>query len=304
MSLISKLRNRKGSQTTELDVLRVVAKRLGQQNELLTKQHAETMRMLGQLETQTRLMDGMRNAALHPLREELYESMRGRHLSMFETLDAVRADRLGLARFGDGELRLAFYPDFDIKFQPNSPALRSELMGILEDRSLPVMLTLPEPSRDRFWTDFWANHWHRIRHILDHQPRWGHTQVTRREFFGTYGADAVEAWRTVWAGRDALLVAGTGSRFEMIDALFGSLNSIERMDAPPTDAYSEIDAIERGIVDRKPDLVLLALGPSGTVLAHRLARHGIQALDIGHITAVWRQVFEGAGSPESLPAAR
>lgn len=271
---------------------------------LLTEQNAHTAAVLKQVETQTRLMDGLRNAALHPLREEIFSTMRNRQLSMFDTLKTVREERLSLARFGDGELRLALYPDFDIKFQQNSVALREELLEAMGSQDLPLLITFPEASRDRFWTDFWTNHWHRLKPLVEQQPRLGHTQVTRREFFGTYRQSAVEAWRSVWEGRDALLVAGKGSRFTMVDDLFGSLNSITRFDAPASNAFDDLDSIVESIIAEKPDLVLAALGPAGTLLAYRLARHGIQTLDIGHITAIWQQVFEGAGTPESLPSVR
>ena len=60
---------------------------------------------------------------------------------------------------------------------------------------------------------------------------------------------------------------------------------MRRILAPSTNAFSRCDDILKSVLDnyRQNELVLLALGPTATVLAAELAERGIQALDVGHV---------------------
>jgi hypothetical protein len=52
---------------------------------------------------------------------------------------------------------------------------------------------------------------------------------------------------------------------------------------PMYDAWDGIDDYEVQLVKYKPDVALLSLGPTATVLAHRMAKHNIHAVDLGSI---------------------
>lgn len=110
-------------------------------------------------------------------------------------------------------------------------------------------------------------------------------------------------WRACWDGRAVTIVTGKDSRFELIDPLFSGIEP-RFIYAPSRNAYSEVDQIMDQLLSESRDLVLLSLGPTATVLAARLADHGIQALDIGHISASYNQTFKSAPSPEKLPVQR
>ena len=55
--------------------------------------------------------------------------------------------------------------------------------------------------------------------------------------------------------------------------------------APNKDAFAVYDDILRAVCDmhERDQLVLIALGPTATILAADLSRKGIQALDVGHM---------------------
>jgi len=57
------------------------------------------------------------------------------------------------------------------------------------------------------------------------------------------------------------------------------------------DAYSKIDDLEERILEgHRFDMpVLLCLGPTATVLAARLARKGVHAIDLGHVGMFMRR---------------
>ena len=51
-------------------------------------------------------------------------------------------------------------------------------------------------------------------------------------------------------------------------------------------------------------MVIIALGPTATVLAYDLSLKGIQSLDIGHITNVYDRIVYGKDTPEKLAMAK
>lgn len=54
---------------------------------------------------------------------------------------------------------------------------------------------------------------------------------------------------------------------------------------PSKSAFSVYDKILRNVLEvhEKEELILIALGPTATILAYDLAEKGVQALDVGHI---------------------
>ncbi|MDR2870426.1 MAG: GT-D fold domain-containing protein, partial [Deferribacteraceae bacterium] len=71
---------------------------------------------------------------------------------------------------------------------------------------------------------------------------------------------------------------------------------------PPANAWDEYDTIFEAAKKYSTDwLVLISAGPTATVLAYDLYKVGYQALDIGHIAASLKEVYDGAPIPERTP---
>ena len=209
-----------------------------------------------------------------------------------------------LARFGDGEFLSMLRPGYDLYFQRTTPALSAELRGIWTMQDLDpgsLLLGFPDVSKGPYWSDVWANAWPDLRPITRTDLTYGNTHVSRPRYFHRLGRRGVDLWRQVWADKSVCVVTGTGSRFEPIEDLFGSAATVSRENAPPIDAYADVDALERRLLDNPADIILLSLGPTATVLAARLSRHGRRAIDIGHITSSYRTAFLGGVRPEHQP---
>lgn len=225
-------------------------------------------------------------------------------LGLDETVTRLVSTGTSLARFGDGELGAMMRPGYDLYLQRSSPQLRAELRGIWTLQDLDpatLLLGFPLPFTGAYWTGVWGSLWPELRLITRDDVRYGNSHVTRPVYFRRLGGRGVDLWRAVWAERSVCVVTGTGSRFDLIPELFGSAASVVLETAPPVDAYAQVDALERRLLAIPVDLVLLALGPTATVLAARLARRGRRALDIGHIVNSYKTVFHGADRPEHLP---
>lgn len=290
---------------------------LGQIRDELVKSRdvATTQRKLledlrGELQGQRRLTRLLLDRSLAPMEDEIEATIGAVQMSMRETLDVIHERRLSLARFGDGELMLMANGDHKLQFQRNSPELRAELRAALNpDWQAPgrVLVTLPPPFRGhQHWISAWIMTWSALKPLIDPARRYGHTQITRPMFFQQEGAAGVAQWRRLWQGRPVLVVTGRGSRFDLIPELFDSAGKVDVLHTAPEHAFAERDAILQGVIERAgPEtLVLLSLGPTATLLAHRIAATGVQALDIGHISASYNYVHANGALPEALRTSR
>ena len=66
-------------------------------------------------------------------------------------------------------------------------------------------------------------------------------------------------------------------------------------------AYDSFGQIKEIILQiHKNELVLMALGPTATVLALDLSQHGIQALDVGHLDIEYEWYLHNAMKKEAI----
>ena len=71
---------------------------------------------------------------------------------------------------------------------------------------------------------------------------------------------------------------------KVINDLLNNANSIKRILVPAEEAYNKYDKIYKEAIKMdKKNLILIAAGPTATVLAYDLSKLGYQAVDIGHI---------------------
>lgn len=74
------------------------------------------------------------------------------------------------------------------------------------------------------------------------------------------------------------------------------------MYSAPKNAYEQLEAVRESALQDDSDLTLISLGPAGSVLAYWLAKAGKQAIDIGHISDSYQNVFKGGSWPETKSA--
>jgi glycosyltransferase involved in cell wall biosynthesis len=220
-------------------------------------------------------------------------------MTFTETIDEITSNGQSIARFGDGELYLTLRPHLDLPFQKNSEELRSEL-GALLSNDVPGLITCIPPMLliGSFWPHFWANEWRKLKPRLTASERYGNSMVTRPEYFRERGVAGVRDWQRVWKGKRVLVVTGRNSRFDLTPALFEGAGRITFIYSEAKNAYDRLPLVEAQISSSAHDIVLIALGPAGTVLAGRLARAGMHAIDIGHLGNSYRTIFKDDPVPE------
>lgn len=81
------------------------------------------------------------------------------------------------------------------------------------------------------------------------------------------------------------------------------LRILYRILAPAKNAYDKYDEIVAAIKEHVPwgSLVILALGPTATIMAYDLAKMGYQALDLGHFDIQYEYHIRDIHSKQPIP---
>jgi hypothetical protein len=199
-------------------------------------------------------------------------------LSEDETIDRALAGA-SLSRYGDGELRVAL--GGDCISQVRDPRLAREMQEVLKSTKhyLPCIPNAysKSPKRDA-WLKYATPGYTRL---YDARLVYGSSLITRPD--SAPWIDRPDYWekvRSLWRDRDVTLAIGTERSLRV--NMMPEAKSIRVVMGPRRDAFAEIDRIEEEI-GTPSGPVIICMGCTATVLAPRLARKGVWALDLGHI---------------------
>lgn len=221
-----------------------------------------------------------------------------------ETLDKIIANNHSVSRFGDGEFGIM--SGKSIIFQQYSKELCKRLNEIIKSNNSNCLICIPNVFDDMDWCEekprkYWEHYLNlninKIYKMIDKDKVYYDALVTRLymdQIDKSKVLDRFKKIKQLWSDRDIVLVEGEKSRLGIGNDLFQNVKSIERILCPCKDAFSEY----RKILDEvkkhdKSKLILIALGPTATVLAYDLATVGYQAVDIGHIDIEYEWFLQG-----------
>ena len=217
-------------------------------------------------------------------------------ISIEETIQAIYAEKKSVCRFGDGEFEL-MQLNKRAKFQDVNEQLADRLKEVIESKDESILISLADnygslkqytknaqnDIRNYFTEEKRKEHYS----FIDMSVTYGNAYFTRPYIIYQDKEKARERFgkiKQIWNGQDILVVEGDKTRMGVGNDLLSDAKNIQRLIAPSENAFSCYD----GILDAakkygKEKLILIALGPTATVLAYDLAREGYWAIDIGHI---------------------
>ena len=213
------------------------------------------------------------------------------------TINFILKHKCSVARCGDGEYQL-MCKIMDIGFQNRSDQLSECLFDVLKNPPDNLLLCVPnvfgslkiynERAR-KFWLD-WNNKKIAFSKLLYYnckRYKFGDALFTRPYIDFPDDTNEKKIFpliKELWDNRNVLIVEGEQTRLGVGNDLLDNAKSIQRILAPATNAFEKHSEILAEIKKHAKDkLVLLALGPTATVLACELSRFGFWAVDIGHI---------------------
>jgi hypothetical protein len=203
-----------------------------------------------------------------------------RVLSEAQTLAAACGGQ-SLARFGDGELKLAL--GASAKSQGWHPDLQRALKAVLHDTAGPCLPCIPNIDafrgpKEGFWQAYRSP---RYTQLYKRGAAYGSAFVTRPD--SAPHIDEPAYWEGVidlWRDKDVVLVRGSEKSLTA-ERLVGA-HAVREVVGPRQHAWAEHREIFEQL-KRETRPVLLCLGATATVLANWLAHKGVHALDLGHI---------------------
>ena len=236
-----------------------------------------------------------------------------------ETIKYILKTNCSVSRFGDGEIDLLFKRRAQ-GFQRIDDVLSEALMDVLKNAPDNCLICVPDIFgslriyRDGpacFWKSWLYNDNHRkklVQLLFSCKGKkyvFGNTQFTRpyMDYPGDKNmTEMLPLIKMLWEKKDILIVEGQQTRLGVNNDLLDNAASVQRILAPAVNAidkYSEIlSATEKAAGNR---LILLALGPTATILVCELCRHGFQAIDIGHIDIEYEWYLRGTKSKLPIP---
>jgi hypothetical protein len=198
------------------------------------------------------------------------------------TEEATLARALGgtsLSRFGDGELRLAL--GGSAVSQVSDLNLQDELCQILRGptKSLVCLPHYNYGPKVENWQKYGVSKFTN----LYKQAEYGSAFISRPDSAPNIQTEKYwTEFRKLWKGRDSHLVVGTDCT-SLNERMLRDARSLRVLYGPRRDAYSEARRLEDDIGTVPANQpIILCLGATATVLAERLARKGMWALDLGH----------------------
>lgn len=215
--------------------------------------------------------------------------------SIKETIDTIIRNNASLVRFGDGEV-FVMHGGY-LGFQRSNSALSERLWEIYKQNSSNKILICIQGIINGFEKKY-------KKEVIDHWKKhlyaYASFYYSNRRKMVNYDTCATrlysqfttpnqnlqffELWKKVWQSRDVVVIEGALTRFGIGNDFLSSASNIERILCPPENAFDKYEEIyQRMLQLPKNKLILIALGPTATVLAYDLAMQGFQAIDIGHL---------------------
>lgn len=247
-------------------------------------------------------------------KKELLEQMKNSKIKILDiekSLMKIKEKKSSICRFGDGELDIILGKD--LGFQKHNPRLASMLEDILKEKQDFCLVGIPDAinnfdniteESEEFWTknmlrtrNIWLNYLHEdIEYCTANLTRL-YIRYKDKSNCGKY----FSMLKDIWNDRDVVICEGEQTRVGVGNGLLDNCKSVTRILCPSENAFDKYDEILETLQkENKDSLILIALGPTATLLSYNLAKQGYQALDIGHFDIEYEWYLKGATRKEKI----
>ena len=206
-----------------------------------------------------------------------------------ETIAKIR-EGFSLSRFGDGEMALLEDGKSLVRMRWVPDALMTrEMREIFSKPDPKCVIGIPtmDPKGDKY--DNWKRH--TVRYLKKMKPgKVYYSAFVSRPDCGMAwmnNAEYANAIRSIWRGKHIALVSESYSKIRTDMKITGE--DVSYIECPMYDAHHHRDEYEQALIDIKPEIAIISCGPTATILANRMAAHGIHTVDIGSIGGFLQQ---------------
>lgn len=223
-----------------------------------------------------------------------------------ETLDLIINNKSSISRFGDGEFKIMLNKA-GLVFQKENLELTKRLQEVVLSNLDNHIVALPGTFQSvkgeilwskYYWLGFINKFGKELSNFVSASRVYGSAGVSRFYIGRTdkqLARRIAEKFKKVWDNKDILIVEGEFSRMGVGNDLFKNASSLNRILCPSENAFNSYDEILAKTIEQGKDkLILIALGPTATILSYDLAKLGFWALDIGHIDVEYMWMLANA----------
>lgn len=239
-------------------------------------------------------------------------------VSEVETIKKIINERSSVSRFGDGEMNWILKIEHS-SFEKVSDKLSEKLIEVIQSDLNGHINCIPSvsqtmDSRTKESQLFWK------KYIGEHATHW-RTLCTNQKYYDanftrpyiaffdkrkSIMTDKFELLKGIWDKREILIVEGKLSRLGVGNNLFSNAKKIYRIVCPAKNAFEKYELIKEKTLFycsklSRNILVIIALGPTATILAYDLAIEGFQGVDIGHVDIEYEWFLRGVEKKINVP---
>lgn len=233
-------------------------------------------------------------------------------ISMTETVQYIVDHKSSICRYGDGEFNIALGKEIGFQHLTNDMSYR--MNQVLQSEEDNILIAVPDIFGDLsmysdyaqpWWGEYRLTELKKLQKLLDSTRTYFNACCTR--FTSDYKDDQagvlIPIYQQIWDNRDVYIVEGEQTRIGVGNDLLDNANNIYRILAPAKNAYDVYDQIIKSVQKNAPhgSLIILALGPTATIMAYDLAKMGYQALDLGHFDIQYEYHIRGIHTKEAIP---
>lgn len=273
----------------------------------------ETLWKLDYLEYKVNKMEGTFEARIRNAKYEILDLVKNDRFWLPEIGDSREAvrrivqERCSIIRFGDGEFEIMAGNE-RAPFQRCNEILSEKLKEALQAKDEHLLIAIADNygSLEKY-TDESADS---IRQYMTDEVRSFHMSLLdrRQVYYDAYifkcchgFRDESEiperaAWlKKVWDKRSVVLIEGDKTRTGYKNDLLDNALSVRRLICPTQNAFDKYEQIkDKAMKLSKEDMILVALGPAGKVLAYEMFKAGYQVVDIGQADMDYDEYKAGA----------
>lgn len=212
-----------------------------------------------------------------------------------ETIEKI-VQGYSISRYGDGEFDIAFRKK-SINFQEYDLELSNYLKEILNSSLPKHLVAIPrtlieiknlKDNEKYFWSRYYLKQKKKLKENISNKKVYFDSMISR--FYMPYikfeeNIKDIENLINYFSNKKILIIEGENTRFGLGNSLLKDALEIQRVILPDKNGFKKYKIILDFVLNNftKDNIILIALGPTATVLAYEFCKNGYQALDIGHM---------------------
>lgn len=212
-----------------------------------------------------------------------------------ETIEKIIQGYL-ISRYGDGEFDIAFRKK-ELYFQEYDSELSKYLREILNSNLEKLLVAIPrtlieiknlKENEKYFWSRYYLKQKEKLEKNISKEKVYYDSMISR--FYMPYinpkeNIESIDKLIKYFSNKKILIIEGENTRFGLGNSLLKNSSEIQRIILPDRNGFRKYKEVIEFTLENftRDNIILIALGPTATVLAYEFSKEGYQALDIGHL---------------------